>query len=371
MGRAVVLVSGKVKNRPKDLFVEGKKLAEKRDFKAAMYKMRQTIAADPKFEDAYLWLGTMLIETDRGDEAEEIYRKGVKAIPQSVEMNCMAGLCSNASGEFGEAFERFTFVLSKEPDNPDALRGIGSTYLNTGEFELAKDALEKSLALHDSSLAHLDLARVLRALGDEERALTEVEFCLAINPEDSDAYREKGQILHLQGDGEGALFAYKQSLELDPNDPQTLNSLAAFLVNYGQAEVGLKMFEEALELYPNDYALSIDYASALVESGRIEEGRANLERLSQLYLDDVVIKKQIGRSMFLSGDAEGAAQIYRECIEQDPDYADAHGELGTYYGATGQADLAVQEFSKAIELAPWNSVFKLRLAELLEATPQT
>ena len=70
----------------------------------------------------------------------------------------------------------------------DTLNGLGSTFLGTGETQQARnyfnDALSRSRAANDlrgESLAHYNLARVERELGDMESAEAEIQTALKIN----------------------------------------------------------------------------------------------------------------------------------------------------------------------------------------------
>lgn len=64
------------------------------------------------------------------------------------------------------------------------------------------------------------------------------------------------------------------------------------------------------------------------------------------------INTQLGSSYANNGEYETALRKLRTALEQDPNYAPAHGAIAYVYSALGQSDIAQSEYEKALDLAP-------------------
>src|ERR1051326_2764628 len=72
-----------------------------------------------------------------------------------------------------------------------------------------------------------------------------------------------------------------------------------------------------------------------------------------------------GDRYFQAGKYREAVIEFRNAVEIDPQFADAHYQLGRSYLALKSADAAFREFSQAVALEPSNSQAQLELAALL------
>ena len=74
-----------------------------------------------------------------------------------------------------------------------------------------------------------------------------------------------------------------------------------------------------------------------------------------------------GEQYFKSGDYQAAIIQFRNALQVDPKYADAHYQLARTYLSLGKQDAALGEFQQTVALSPSNSDAQLELASLLVA----
>lgn len=72
---------------------------------------------------------------------------------------------------------------------------------------------------------------------------------------------------------------------------------------------------------------------------------------------------QQGRSARLSGDYEQAIALMQRALGEDPNYAEAHMELGLCYCFSGLFDESIQELELAAGLDQANAEIRLHLAK--------
>jgi Flp pilus assembly protein TadD len=70
---------------------------------------------------------------------------------------------------------------------------------------------------------------------------------------------------------------------------------------------------------------------------------------------------QHGLKLDRAGDTAGSAEAFRQAVALDPDYSEAHTNLGVEYINLGQIDDAITEFRSAIALDPATSVHHAHL----------
>lgn len=69
-----------------------------------------------------------------------------------------------------------------------------------------------------------------------------------------------------------------------------------------------------------------------------------------------------------AGDYRGAAALLEKAVAHDPQFAEAHGNLGAQYVRMNQSARAVPEFERAIALDPASAMFQSNLALALAKT---
>jgi superkiller protein 3 len=192
---------------------------------------------------------------------------------------------------------------------------LGRAHLALDEPEAAADHYERALRLDGESIpAHIGLARVALAGGDAAAALGHLEDAVPLGP-------RSGQVDLLRAE------AYRLA-----GEPEASARHAA-----------LARGREAVEPLPDairgdlgrEYGVSLDWRRVRSET----YARAGM-------FDD-------------------AAAEWEAAIRDDPESAEAHGQLGLIYARAGRADEAIAAFEKAIELDPYEHSIRSNLGSVL------
>jgi len=112
-------------------------------------------------------------------------------------------------------------ILRKDPNNLQALIGIGNLYFQTNQDRLAIESFGKALAIDPSnSNVRTDMAVCLRRTGDFDRAVEELTKAISANPRHHQARYNLGVILvQDKKDLEGGIRAWEGLLENVPDYP--------------------------------------------------------------------------------------------------------------------------------------------------------
>jgi folate-binding Fe-S cluster repair protein YgfZ/Tfp pilus assembly protein PilF len=205
------LISGSAQSKARELYYAASDNFKREELKLAEEKYRLAIQLDPTFADAYESLGVMLGRMNRYQEAIDLMKKLSEVDPKSVLAHTNMSLFLMKMGKIPEAEEQkslatvksfqsfgdeamnkeqelelkkkqqnewsqreamFLQVLEIDADDTLANYGIGSIAVEKGEWQRARDHLEKVLQQDPKySVAYLALGKALKGLGliDEAR----------------------------------------------------------------------------------------------------------------------------------------------------------------------------------------------------------
>lgn len=224
-------------------------------------------AAAPIFRNSDEWSGELFPLANIGVvDAEEGYlttaaaalRRTLEIFPEGRNLRHRVDTLANLAGverllgNFDTALDRFTEALAVASELEDvygegwALFGLGETYLNMGDTDLAKHFLEQSLPKERAAGDSRGEAAVLRYLGIVEQ---------------------------LAGNDESALRHHRAALELATSPPD--RALVLLLLSRDYSQLGRA--SEATEMAAQALAIAEESGSALLIADALEQsGRAEL-----------------------------------------------------------------------------------------------
>src|SRR6266478_1231930 len=189
-------------------------------------------------------------------------------------------------GRLREAEKIYTRVLKTLPDQFDALNLLGTIKAQRGQAGEAHRLITAALKVNPRAPdAWVNLGIVLHALKRDQEALERFDKALELKPGDADALHQRANALLALGRAQDALSAVDQVLALIPRHPQArLNrglALAA-LERHGEA---LAEFDGALALLPGNPAAHYNRGISLFSAGRYEEAVASFSRALEIRKD--------------------------------------------------------------------------------------
>ena len=177
-----------------------------------------------------------------------------------------------AKAHAGLGFAYMFDYQNRWSDNPDASLGLAREY---AERAIEKDPTE--------ALAHA-VAAVAATFGrDLERAQSEIDIALSLNPNMAMAYNIQGGIRIYVGRPEEAIPLIERAMRLDPaTNLQFLHFLGMANLLAGKYETAAAALRERIRLVPNtDFSRSL-LASALGHLGQTDEARRVWQELKQI-----------------------------------------------------------------------------------------
>jgi tetratricopeptide (TPR) repeat protein len=197
-----------------------------------------------------------------------------------------------------------------------------------GAVHLLESVVDSGRSFAD---VHHLLGVSLSLLGQAQRALTELERALELNPKYVEALIHRGLVLNDLGRTDEAQEAFGRATASlteptaglpAPAAAQLANQHAELAETYagaGALDRAIEQYRHALELGPEFHDLRYRMAKLLLEAGRALEAREALEHVLRARPSFVDAEAALGLAHYLSGDAAGAREIWERCLARRPE----------------------------------------------------
>jgi len=169
----------------------------------------------------YLNLGVAYFEIGAYDKSFEVTQKAIQLDPRNGEGYYNLGLYYQKMGNLEEAIAMEKKALELDPAIDMAYYSLGGIYLGNGQYEEAEEAFQRFLKKYPyAPEVHGLLAVVYGGQKKFDKAVTELEWEIRINPNHTLAHLNLGQIYWYEFQNRRkALFHLKRALLLDPDIP--------------------------------------------------------------------------------------------------------------------------------------------------------
>jgi tetratricopeptide (TPR) repeat protein len=306
------------------------------------------IRGRPADERSRMGLADVLIDMERFTEAEKVLQDAIDAVPGTVQAHYRLGRLYQSQGKYPEALKELEYAAQFTPlVGQDPLYEMAALmYASQADFAHATEALRKQVAVNPNN------ADAHRRLGDsyvrQERTMeAQAEFTAALLIDRRSVLSHIGisQIHFRAANYEAAARAAKSALELDPAQKEARYVLAMSLLRLGQTDKGNRELQDFQRLQ----------AEAAADTQRKYE------------LDG--LRRQIAVSSG-AADYQTAIPLLRQIIEREPDVASHYTTLGLALAHTNQTAEAIQTFAAAVQREPLNPDVHRYLAETYLAAGQ-
>lgn len=270
--------------------------------------------------------GTIAFEAHDYESASKFFDAARAGHRQWGRLTFNLALSLYRMGRFAPARHATEELLSREPESGEAWNLLGWCLEKSGDSDRAAAALQRAVAVEpESEKHHLDLGLVLaRRRGTWHLAMETAERAVERFPDSFRSHQLKGLVHVRQQHFLDAVKAYERALDLGPDSAEVRLALTVALRASGLHGRALEMARESTVRFPGDAALR--------------------HQLARMHLD----RAERGD---LSGE-EGGLALLRETLALDPDFAEAHYDLGSLHLRRGEFQQALASLRRAAELAP-------------------
>ncbi len=192
---------------------------------------------------------------------------------QTIAQLIQQGLFHHRQGQTALAMERYSEVLQKNPEHPEALYYVAVISCQEGQYQQGVNLVRRALTFTAPQARMLNLlGQALDRLGQPLDAMKALDQAIALDPNLAAAHGNRANILIDAGLPDMALQAFDRAIALDPTSTPDLINRGALLELAGQPEDALKDYDAAIKLAPNAAETYCNRASVLKDLGLLELG---------------------------------------------------------------------------------------------------
>lgn len=186
--------------------------------------------------------------------AEARLRRAVELNPRFLDAWQFLGLALARQGRPAAAFDAYAEALRLSNGSPLLAEPMAEAALEAGKLEEASVLLRAAVERSPDRLElHFFLTRTLLMAGRFEEALGAAEETLRRAPQSADAHYQRGVVRMAMRDL-GAETDLRQALELEPNHVPALSDLGVFLMAQEEWGEARRLFARVVELQPENEA---------------------------------------------------------------------------------------------------------------------
>ncbi len=267
---------------------------------------------EPKLQE-----GIALHQNGQLQPAELIYQQILQVNPQNAEVLHLLGTIAHQVEKYDLAINLINQAIEIDPNRSSFFNNLGLTLQKRERFKEAIQAYKQAIELNsESAESYYNLGLLLQEQNRSSEAIQAYQDAIEINPNYSKAYNNLGSILKTQGKFEEAIQAYRQAIKNSPSYSQAHNNLGIALSDQGKLEEAIQAYQNVLKINPNHLEACNSLGIVLKDLGKINSNHGPTYN-------------NLGNALRDQGKLEKAVQAYKQAIEINPQFPEAHHNLGT------------------------------------------
>jgi len=329
---------------------------------------------DPSYTPIALRLAALDVDGGDLEGAESLYRSVLANEPDNYDALEGLGRVLRLKDKAAEGVTLLQRAVELAPNSRGAQYELGLIHRALGQSNEARVALETASRLPKGSLrdpwleelfegrggdrALLTDANQARQAGDLVRAARLYEEYVRARPDDPIGWINAAAARRDRAETDSALTAIDRALALTPTDARALALKGSIFLDSRQFDVAQPFFAKATKADPSMAQAWLDRSTAEQGSGDSAAAIRSLQTYLGLRPRDGSAFFRLGEILVRQSDFEAAKAAYAQAIEADPNQSSAHYRLGGLALRASDPASAIVHFKGALEGRPnWVEAF--------------
>jgi tetratricopeptide (TPR) repeat protein len=254
------------------------------------------VIEDAEFHRNYLSFGSVFYQRGYFEQAEAAFARALSDDPTSAEALYGRGSSLLQLGRTEEARQDFQEATKAKASYPDTLANVwnnlGLLSTREGRIPEAVDYFEKALTISPDHLVALDnlgnAYRVMKRLHEAKRVF---EHAVQAGPADADAHYGLAMVYAQTGDTQAAYEHLQRALAIRPDYPEAMNNLGILLLRTDRPDEAVEMFRKCMRVAPGFDQAYLNLAKVYALKGNNADARTVLQQLLSQRPDDEQAQK--------------------------------------------------------------------------------
>jgi tetratricopeptide (TPR) repeat protein len=332
----------------------------------AEHQLQEVLKENPRSSDGLILSGRMALARRNGKDAVQAFRTVLHDQPELATVHFLLGQAYQLTGEINLARESLERAVALYPGQVDARRSLASLESQSGRPQQARARLNDLLKQRPDDVAALDMLMTLDLVTknwvEAERTLDRLH---AVSNNSVVALMAEGRLSQAREQFDKAVAAYERATTLAPNDPDPLLSLVRLDVALGHADRAQARLDALLATRPDHLYGHGLLGEVLVLTGHPQEADAQFREASRVNPKWITPWLDWG-SLWLAQKQPGqAVEVAQSGLKANPESEELFMLLASAYSDQSQTESAIAAYEGALRLNPRNVLAANNLAVLL------
>ncbi len=337
-------------------------LLKRGDIDRALELINKSIKADPKNPTLLELLFKLHISQKDWVGAEVVINTIKETAQREVAAQILEAVLAQNRNQYKQAIQIYKGVLSSQPNNIIALKGLAQSYQAFGDQVEWISYLKIFTKKNPMNIQALNmLGRAYSRRGEWEVAQKTLQQVVQAKSKSSETYSLLASVLLQQGKSEEATETYLLGLQSIPDNTELLMKLAKQYERTKQFDKAIVIYDSLIKRFPDGLEIVNNLAYILVTFNAddaskkralmLVKGFKGMGRDNPFWLDTY------GWVLLKVGDIKTAIIILQKAIAGVKDNAAMHYHLAEAFYAAGEIEKSKAEVKRALSLADSNETF--------------
>jgi tetratricopeptide (TPR) repeat protein len=286
-------------------------------------------------------------------EAEGLYRKLLKRVPDHFNALHLLGVLKHQQGQNIDAAELISAALRINPNDALVLSNFGAILSELKRYDEALASYDKAITLSARSPRILyNRGTVLQSVNRFDEALACYNAAIELKPDYAEAFNNKAVVLRELGRFNEMLPSLDKAISLNPNYPEAFNNRGNTLRELDRLEEALASYDKAIALKTNYTETLNNRGTVLQELKRFDEALENFDKAIELEPNFAEAFNNRGIALQALQRFDEALMSYDRAIALKPDSPETFNNRGNVLKELNRFDDALADYDKAIALKP-------------------
>jgi len=296
--------------------------------------------------------GLILRQQGRIDESLLSFQAALCLNPTNVSNLKQVGRSLYLLGKNKMALEVFEEAERVNSEDRDVWHSKGMCHLYMKQYDSAIESFETANQIQPHESTYIQLGRLHRLLGKDERALEVFLDALDSNPESPELLTTVG-LLFLKLKNNSKAFQYLgNSLTYDPKSAKAILAAGSIIQDNKDDDVALVKYRVAVTQTPNSAQLWNNIGMCFFGKGKHVAAAACLKKANYLAPFEWIISYNLGVVHLAAEQYSSAFQCFSAAINLQPTFGKAYAYLAVALSKLEDFDNACAAYDKALELGP-------------------
>ncbi len=342
------------------------------DFRAgkqieAERQVQEVLKENPRSTEGLILTGRMALTRRNGKDAVQAFRTVLHDRPELATVHYLLGQAYQLAGDINLAKDSLERAVALYPDQVDAKRSLALLESRSGRHQQARARLEDLLKQRPHDITALDMLMTLDVVTknwqEGERTLTRLRQVSGGNQ--AIALVAEGRFYEAQRRLSEASRAYERATTVAPNSPEPLLSLVKVEVALGQVARSKTRLESILATDQNHLFAHGLLGEILSRVQLHEEAASHYKEAVRVNPKWVTPWLNWATAALSQKKPDVALQIVQEALTANPESEELHMLLASVQSERGQLDLAMGAYEATLRINPHNVLAANNLAVLL------